>query len=630
MAGGCSIRALWILNNVDAVVFSRRFPVVEKQWRTAYKIENESHSGDDDAVKYTSLPILPNDSELAAAFLDRKKREGSARGYGIRVTQSTEGSDSWVDDPITRHVISLRIETNGEGEKHLLWPLILHIKGSYTVLVLPLVELRHLKAYASLCSRSDCGHAAGVEGSLSSLLLDLPSITGAFMVAHAIGDIITGDMVDPEVIVNASPSVGGLLDSLTGSIGISGISSRAKPVAAPVASANSSGMAVSGAAASDAPKVGSRSLDKDALRTFIISSMPFGTPLDLNYSNIFSIKANGFSSSDTPPADLKQPAWKPYLYKGKQRILFTIHETVNAAMYDREEISDTISIAGQINCRAELEGLPDVSLPLTGLNKAHVEVLSFHPCAQVPEHGMDKKAVMFSPPLGNFVLLRYQASCGLGPPIKGFYQLSMVSEDEGAFLFKLRLMEGYKAPLAMEFCNVTMPFPRRRLVSFDGTPSIGTVSTTEHSVDWKINTSGRSLSGKSIEANFPGTVRFAPWQIQRSLSSKPGYGTIGDEDSDTDIDSTKNIVNVEDFLMEKMSKDLPPVDLEEPFCWQAYNFAKVSFRIMGTSLSGMFIDPKSVSIYPAVRASIESSTQVTSGDYILWNTLGKCPSAVTG
>ena len=104
---------------------------------------------------------------------------------------------------------------------------------------------------------------------------------------------------------------------------------------------------------------------------------------------------------------------------------------------------------------------------------------------------------MFTPPLGNFILLRYQASCGLGPPIKGFYQFSMVSEDNGAFLFKLRLMEGYKSPLTMEFCTVSMPFPLRRVVSFDGTPSIGTVSTTEHSVEWKIVSSGRGLFGKT-------------------------------------------------------------------------------------------------------------------------------------
>lgn len=276
-----------------------------------------------------------------------------------------------------------------------------------------------------------------------------------------------------------------------------------------------------------------------------------------------------------PPTDSRQPAWKPYLYRGKQRILFTIHETVHAAMYDRDEIPDSIKISGQVNCRAELEGLPDVMFPLTGLDTARLELLSFHSCAQVPEHSNDKQALMFSPPLGNFVLMRYQAFCRIGPPIKGFYQLSMVSENEGAFLFKLCLMEGYRAPLSMDFCSVTMPFPRRRVVSFDGTPSLGTVSITEHSVEWKIITTGRGVSGKSVEATFPGTVRFAPWQTQSN-------GTVDDEDCE--IDSSNNTINVEDFLMEKMSKDLQAVELEEPFCWQAYDYAKVhSLSIITTT-----------------------------------------------
>ncbi|XVE81989.1 hypothetical protein DITRI_Ditri15bG0111000 [Diplodiscus trichospermus] len=625
MPSDCSIRALWILNNLDVVVFSRRFPVVEKRWRAACQSENQSSNGD--PVKYNVFSSLPSDSELAASFSERKRREGSVRGFGIRVTQSREGSDSWVDDPITRHIIGLYINKEEDGENNLLWPLALHIKGPYCILILPLVEPRHVKDYARLCKRSDCGNAVMADENLSSLLLDLPSMTGAFMVAHAIAEVVTGDVVEPEVVVSASPSVGGLLDSLTGSIGISGISSRAKPVAAPVASSTPSAASVMGGLASDVPKIGSRILDKDALRSFISSAMPFGTPLDLSYSNILSIKVNGFSSLDMPPQDLKQPAWKPYLYKGKQRLLFTIHETLHAAMYDRDEIPDSLSVSGQINCRAELEGLPDVSFPLTGLSTSKVEALSFHPCAQVPEHNVDKQALMFSPPVGNFVLMRYQATCGLGPPVKGFYQLSMVSEDEGAFLFKLRLMEGYKSPLTMEFCNVTMPFQRRRVLSFDGTPSIGTVSNAEHSVEWKIITSGRGLSGKSIEATFSGTVRFAPWQTQRSTSFR-SEGTT-DEDSDNEAESTNNMVNVEEFLMEKMSKDLPPVDLEEPFSWNAYNYAKVSFKIVGASFSGMSIDPKSVSIYPAVKAPVELSTQVISGDYILWNTLGKCPSAVT-
>lgn len=447
------------------------------------------------------------------------------------------------------------------------------------------------------------------------------------MVAHVLGDIITSDIPEPEVVVSAAPSVGGLLDSLTGSIGIS---ARPKPVAAPVAASTNSSTVAGGSGSLDSPKIGPRNPEKDALRSFISTAMPFGTPLDISYSNISAIRTSGFSSADVPPVDSKQPAWKPYLFKGKQRLLFTIHEIVNATMYDRDEIPDSLSISGQVNCRAELEGLPDVLFPLSGLNSKRVEILSFHPCAQVPEQqGGDKQSVMFSPPVGNFVLLRYQAYCSLGIPIKGFYQLSMVSENEGAFLFKLSLMEGYKAPLTMDFCTVTMPFPRRKVLSLEGTPSIGTVSHNDHSVEWKIITSGRGVGAKSIEATFPGTVKFAPWKTQRPATSGSLQGIIADEDSDTEIESANNMVNVEEYLMEKMNKHLPAVDLEEPFCWQAYNYAKVSFKMVGTSLSGMTIDSKSVNIFPSAKVPVEFSNQVHSGDYILWNTLGKVPVAAT-
>lgn len=245
-------------------------------------------------------------------------------------------------------------------------------------------------------------------------------------------------------------------------------------------------------------------------------------------------------------------------------------------MYDRDEISDIISISGQVNCRAELEGLPDVSVPLIGLKSANVEVMSFHHCAQVSERGVDKQAIMFSPPLGNFVLIRYIASCSFDPPVKGFYQLSMVSEDEGAFLFKLSLMEGYKAPLSMEFCTVTMPFPRRRVASFDGNPSIGTIATTEHSVEWKIITSGRGITGKSIEATFPGTIKFFPRTSSKVSALNRSVGRTFEEDSDVELDVPNNMANIEEHLMEVMSKDLQAAELEESLCWQAYNYAKVS------------------------------------------------------
>ncbi|CAI9289164.1 unnamed protein product [Lactuca saligna] len=535
MPSSCSIRALWILNNQDSVVFSRRFSVVERRWTVACKKANKRSEDNQDTNLSSSS--LPTDSELAEAFVERKKREGSVRGYGIRVKQSIEGSDSWVDDPIMRHIISLHVKNEEDGKDDTFWPLILHTKGQYYILILPLVEPSHLKAYNTIRKRSDCGNGVGVDENLSSLLLQLPSITGAFMVAHVLGDIITSDFQEPEVIGNAASSVGGLLDSLTGSIGIS---ARPKPVAPPVATSTNSTTGSGGSGASDSPKLGPKNPEKDALRSFITSAMPFGTPLDINYSNISIIRNNGFSLTDMPPVDSKQPAWKPYLYKGKQRLIFTIQEVITAAMYDRDEIPDSLSISGQ-------------SMLFRNPNQ---RVLSAF-------NGVRKR--------------------------------------------------------------------RRKIVGIEGTPSIGSVSFTDHFVEWKIIPSGRGVSGnKSFEASFPGTVRFAPWKSQRVVSSGFLQGIVGDEESDTEMESGNNsMVNVDEYLIEKMNKNLLAVDLEEPFCWHAYNYAKVSFKMVGASLSGMTIDPKSVNIFPSVKVPVEYSTQVHSGDYILWNTLGKCPVAAT-
>ncbi|XP_021904897.1 AP-5 complex subunit mu-like [Carica papaya] len=69
---GCGVRALWILNSVDAIVFSRRFTVVEKRWRAACQSENESAS--EYSSKNSAVSVLPTDPELATAFAERKQR----------------------------------------------------------------------------------------------------------------------------------------------------------------------------------------------------------------------------------------------------------------------------------------------------------------------------------------------------------------------------------------------------------------------------------------------------------------------------------------------------------------------------------------------------------------------------
>ena len=302
-------------------------------------------------------------------------------------------------------------------------------------------------------------------------------------------------------------------------------------------------------------------------------------------ATIASMRSNGFLFPDAPPMDQTQPAWKPYLYKGKQqRILFTVSEAVSAALYDRDDVPDTVTLAGQINCKAELEGLPDVSLPLMYPNTTKFESFSYHPCCQAQpfDKGQDKQTIMFSPPLGNFVLVHYHALlANMKPPVQGFYQLSMVSENEGAFLFKLRLLEGYKSPFTMESCTITIPSTMRKIISIDGNPSMGVFSAFENLVEWKL-VSARALS-KNTEVTFPGTIRFGQTMNVKS-SNRPQFTLDGYSDEfDLVAESNADKNQAQDMLQERMTKEdlkLAAVDLNEPFCWDAYSYAKVKINLI--------------------------------------------------
>lgn len=50
--------------------------MVEKRWRAVCERENEA-SAADDSLKYTVFHLLPSDSELVSAFVERKRRYNS-------------------------------------------------------------------------------------------------------------------------------------------------------------------------------------------------------------------------------------------------------------------------------------------------------------------------------------------------------------------------------------------------------------------------------------------------------------------------------------------------------------------------------------------------------------------------
>ncbi len=69
---GALRNSIYFIFNLVVLWDVRRFSVVEKRWREACKSEDENAS--EDSFSYTVYSVLPTDSELAAAFVERKQR----------------------------------------------------------------------------------------------------------------------------------------------------------------------------------------------------------------------------------------------------------------------------------------------------------------------------------------------------------------------------------------------------------------------------------------------------------------------------------------------------------------------------------------------------------------------------
>jgi AP-5 complex subunit mu-1 len=86
------------------------------------------------------------------------------------------------------------------------------------------------------------------------------------------------------------------------------------------------------------------------------------------------------------------------------------------------------------------------------------------------------------------------------------------------------------------------------------------------------------------------------------------------------------------FLIEENSYILVLTRESSPYFHSTYFIlhTKLHFKILDDSLSGVTIDSKTLSIFPNPRSKIQVSTdrEIKSGEYIIWNSLGKAKHAL--
>jgi hypothetical protein len=100
--------------------------------RTQAEHSGSSPQADSGPAKMPPHGHLPFDAEIAHCF--RGHQEAMHATQGLRKLETKPGTDAWLDDPVTQHVVGLST-SNG-----LLWPIVKHHHGAFVILLLPLVD----------------------------------------------------------------------------------------------------------------------------------------------------------------------------------------------------------------------------------------------------------------------------------------------------------------------------------------------------------------------------------------------------------------------------------------------------------------------------------------------------------
>ena len=300
-----------------------------------------------------------------------------------------------------------------------------------------------------------------------------------------------------------------------------------------------------------------------------------------------------------------------------------VREEIKASQYDKRDIPDTWDVSGALLCRAELEGLPEVTMALSlpslsnntnklvkptdlspretpsstkdpggdtgsssddsGWDRSPPSLT--HVCLDTRVQGSDVLAtrrLCFTPPLGRFVLATYGVSHLRFLPLRGFYQMKDLGNGQVRILAQLKLQEGLRNQF--EYCRVVFPFHGRGiLASSSANPTVGAV-TIDESRGRLIWTIGHKFPSRSLEVALPATLQF---------QNQPQH-------------------------------QADPVKLKDPFCVDLSCYMQIRFKMQHFTLSGLTVDLNDTVIYPQnQRAVIQVTREVIGSQYYVWNSLAK-------
>jgi hypothetical protein len=319
------------------------------------------------------------------------------------------------------------------------------------------------------------------------------------------------------------------------------------------------------------------------LHTLLARMIQFGRPIESNLLNVLALNKTDFPAVDNSEP---RPAWKPVLNQVGPRlpptVAFQLIETISSYQYDHpKQVADAWHVNGRLTARVDLESHSELTLPLNKSNTgAEITDVRYHPSVSSPPWTSYPLITTFQPPLGQILLANFSVNIPK-LPIRGFYQLKETTiPNQFKILIQLKL--GDFVNNAFDYCDVEIPFPtRKEIASFDVVPNTGNVVIHPKKKNTLIWSLGTRFSGRNLEVALPGTIVFDPTVI---------------------IEGS-----------------------EDPFCILPNAYIELRFRMPDTSLAGLSLDTKQVSIAPKPSGlkGISVERFLISDRYLIWNSGGQ-------
>jgi hypothetical protein len=315
---------------------------------------------------------------------------------------------------------------------------------------------------------------------------------------------------------------------------------------------------------------------------FILDAIPAGILMDTSVSNIEAMFNSPYTQK---PMKQPQPFFKPHLFKGRQRIKFMVEENVTGCLGPTPGHSHSnhgelglCKLTGRIRCCADIENLPDITVPLSIPKDSALDVI-VHECTRSYGSIHEQTNVLcFSPPLDWFQLASYMP--------KG------KKEEEGEGSWHL--------PIS---CTLEVLITSPSVVQFRALLRCEGVTNKELdycTLNVKIHLeSARLAEVHSSSGAFDQSTR--TWNIftKSKSASKDEWLT-----STIHLDKFTSVLELREALRSCLSADL-------------------EWRISNRTLTGMRVDTKQISIYPSqnvqVDSSMKSSANVTIMPSIIMN-----------